>query len=444
MQNMNVSNLEPIISNNFTQYLSYLKDLIAMRTVFTDSEGIKQAIQYCRDILAQNLPEWHVNFDEKHNLIARPKTVNAAKPIIYLSAHIDTVDADATAWAEPHAPFDPFEDDREIRGRGASDCKAGVAYQLFLSFLQSRHVLDLGNIILTITFNEEGSGDKTATEIGRHLGATLPVSESGTYFVVLENNVRAQAPPVLCVYHRERGNYVIKTKGTLEHLQTWLKNSDTWNPVCIYPDTDTETGAWETVHQESRHVCSVSREDNLLYRTILGASSNTVLKAGQVRNFGVLPAAISQSTTPCPVSHTLILSNRSFDTLEQVQHQLQDLSYQEMKPFAFSQGLDQRYALSQSPLTQILEDCRTPELDIELTDNIGCSDASIIYNTVTPRLREKLLFLVMGPGTRSQPHAHPPRFTHGRNETFDKQSGRKAMVYISNVLSRLGVLQPGC
>ncbi len=429
--------LDTVISDDFSQYLSYLKDLIAMRTVFTEPEGIKQAIQYCRDSLAKNLPGWDVHFDAKYNLIARPQTIDPAEPIIYLSAHIDTVDADATAWAGSHGPFDPFEDNREIRGRGASDCKAGVAFQLFLAFLRGRRVLDLGNLIFTITFNEEGSGDKTATEIGRQMGVSLPVSESGTYFVVLENNVRAQALPVLCVYHRERGNFVIKTKGTLTHLQTWLKHSHTWNPVCITPDTDTETQAWETVVQESRHACSVPRNDNLLYRMILDASPDTVLKAGQARNFGVVPGSIASAKAPCPVAHTLILSNRSFDTLEQVQHQLRGLAYQEMKPFAFSQGLDQRRELSQSPLAQILKDCRTGELDIELTDNIGCSDASIIYNSVPLQLRHKLLFVVMGPGTRSQPHAHPPRFTHGRNETFDKESGKKSMIYIARVLSRV-------
>jgi hypothetical protein len=315
-----------------------------------------------------------------------------------------------------------------------------VAYPLFLAFLHARHGLDLRSIIFTITFNEEGSGDKTATEIARQFGTSLSVSESATYFMVLENNVRALTPPVLSVYHRERGNYDIKTRGALEHLQTWIKNSHAWNPVCITPDTETVTRTWETVHQESRHVCSVPRENNLLHRMILDASPNTVLKAGQARNFGVVPGSIAISEAPCPVVHTLILSNRSFDTLEQVQRQLQGLSYEEMKPFAFSQGLDQRQQLSQSPLAQILEECKTSELDIELTDNIGCSDASIIYNTVPLQLREKLLFLVMGPGTRSQPHAHPPRFTHGRNETFDKQSGRRAMIYISHVLSRLKAL----
>ena len=137
----------------------------------------------------------------------------------------------------------------------------------------------------------------------------------------------------------------------------------------------------------------------------------------------------------------LILSNRSFDALDRVQKQVQGLSYEEMKPFSFSQGMDVRQKLSQSPLAECLADCRTEDLDIELTDNIGCSDASIVYNTVNPAIRKKLLPIIMGPGTRSQAHADPPRFTHGRNETFDQESGRQAMIYITDVLSRLKALR---
>jgi hypothetical protein len=429
--------LSHIISCHYQHYLSDLKDLVAMPSVFTDREGMKQAIQYCRHRLEENLPGWHVYFDAKHNLIARPHTIDKQKDIIYLSAHIDTVDADASEWDESHNPFSPLEDEREIRGRGASDCKAGVAYELFLARLHARNDLNLDNIIFTITFNEEGSGDKTVTEIARNLGESLPVSESTTYVIVLENNVRAVPCPVLCIYDRERGNYVIKTKGTLEHLQTWIQKHSEWNPVCIYPDTDASANAWKTLHQESRHVCSVPRENNLLYRMLLDATPDTVLKAGQERNFGVVPASILIAKAPCPVTHSIILSNRSFDTLAQVQHQLQGLSYEEMKPFALSQGLDMQQELSQNPLKDILEDCRTTELDIELTHNVGCSDASILYNSVNSKLRESLLPIIMGPGTRSQPHAVPPRFTHGRNETLDKQSARKAMIYITEVLCQL-------
>ena len=68
-----------IISDNYSYYLSTLKDLIAMPSVFTDPAGIKQAIHHCRDMLAQNLPGWHVYFDAKHNLIARPKTIDTEK-----------------------------------------------------------------------------------------------------------------------------------------------------------------------------------------------------------------------------------------------------------------------------------------------------------------------------------------------------------------------------
>lgn len=434
------ANCSEIISSHYPYYLSTLKDLIAIPSVFTDSVGIKQAIHYCKDSLSKNLPGWQIYFDAKHNLIARPESIQPEQPVVYLSAHIDTVDANAGEWGEPCSPFKPFENEREIRGRGSSDCKAGVAYELYLAHLYAQRHLDLGNIIFTLTFNEEGSGDKTAREIGRNLGSSLPVADSATYFFVLENNVRPLTTPVLCVYDRERGNYVIKTQGTLGSLQSWLREHAQWNPVCIYPDMAKTTWTWITKHQESRHVCSVPREENLLYQRILDATPNTVLKAGQECNFGVLPAMINTATSPCPIDHILILSNRSFDTLEEVQSQLQDLSYQEMKPFAISQGLDARQKLSRNPLTNILEECCGNDLDIERTYNIGASDASIVYNSVDPEIRKCLLPIVMGPGTRSQPHADPPRFTHGRNETFDKDSGKKAMILISDVLSRLEVI----
>jgi len=425
-----------IISQSYPSYLSDLKNLIAIPSVFTDSAGIERAIQYCKDVIEQSLPEWQISFDAKHNLIACPETLDTDRAIVYLSAHIDTVDADASEW-DGTRPFAPFEDERDIRGRGASDCKAGVAYQLFLVHLHARRQLRLDNVVLTVTFNEEGSGDKTATEMGRNLGVSLPLSEAGTYFIVLENNVRALTRPVLCIYDRERGNYVIKTRATLPDLQTWLRAHPAWNPVCIHPDAHAGVRQWNTCQQESRHVCSVPREQNLLYRMILDAAQDCVLRAGQERNFGVVPASIDIATASCETVHTLILSNRSFDTLDQIQLQVQGLSYEEMKPFAISQGMDVRQKLSRSPLADILTDCCSPDLDIELTHNIGCSDASILYSAVNPALRKKLLPIVMGPGTRSQPHADPPRFTHGRNETLDKESAKQAMIYITDVLCRL-------
>lgn len=435
-----LSSLSSSICDQYAQYLALLKDLVAIPSVFTDRKGIERAIQYCREGLEASVPGWDVSFDAKHNLIACPPAIQKQEPIVYLSAHVDTVDADAAEWAPPHRPFEPIEDEREIRGRGVSDCKAGVAYELFLAWLHAQQFITLQNIVLTVTFNEEGSGDKTATEIARCLGTSLPVSDAATYLIALENNVRAQAQPILSIYDRERGNFVIKTRGPLSRLQTWLQRHDHWNPVCITPDGNMLPQ--ETLHQESRHVCSVPRQENLLYRMILEATPNTTLRAGEERSFGVLPPSIALATAPGPVEHTVILSNRSFDTLEQVRGQLKGMSYEEMKPFSFSQGLDVREKLSRSPLNDMLNLCRTEDLDIELTHNIGCSDASIMYNSMDPAVRDRLIPIVMGPGTRSQPNARPPRFTHGRNETLDKESARRAMVYIASVLAELQVLKP--
>ena len=59
---------------------------------------------------------------------------------------------------------------------------------------------------------------------------------------------------------------------------------------------------------------------------------------------------------------------------------------------------------------------------IEEEFNPGDSDASTIYNSLSPEQQSRFLPLTMGPG-RSQRKAIPPRLTHGVNETFDKDSG---------------------
>ena len=46
-----------IVSKSLQSYLSYLKDLIAIPSVFTDPAGIERAIQYCKDVFEKNLPE---------------------------------------------------------------------------------------------------------------------------------------------------------------------------------------------------------------------------------------------------------------------------------------------------------------------------------------------------------------------------------------------------
>jgi hypothetical protein len=70
-----MSSLNQLISSHYPHYLSKLKDLIALPSVFTDREGIKQAIQYCRERLEENLPGWHIYFTD---VLSRLNTVSIA------------------------------------------------------------------------------------------------------------------------------------------------------------------------------------------------------------------------------------------------------------------------------------------------------------------------------------------------------------------------------
>jgi len=118
--------MSEIIYQNFEQYLIYLRELLKFRTVFTEPENVREGIDYCKKVFEENLENYKIYFDAENNLIAVPSEVNFEENIIYLSAHIDTVGADENEWDSPFKPFKIFENAKEIVGRGACDCKAGV------------------------------------------------------------------------------------------------------------------------------------------------------------------------------------------------------------------------------------------------------------------------------------------------------------------------------
>ncbi|MFK5953485.1 MAG: hypothetical protein QM498_10540 [Desulfobacterium sp.] len=127
----------------------------------------------------------------------------------------------------------------QLVARGVSDCKASVAFELFLSKLAGTQEITLSNLIFTITFKEEGAGIKTSRQIGEDLGSRLPISGKDTFFIVLENNITVSDPSILNFYTAERGNFVIRVSETMDRLRSILSRLDQWNPVSIRPDADT-------------------------------------------------------------------------------------------------------------------------------------------------------------------------------------------------------------
>jgi acetylornithine deacetylase/succinyl-diaminopimelate desuccinylase-like protein len=435
----------------FEKYLQCLRKLVGFPTVFTQPDQIEKAVCWCESYFSQHLNNYDIYRDQNRNLIACPETIDRERDIIYLSAHIDTVDADAAEWNEPFSPFSLYENDTEMVARGVSDCKAGVAFELFLTELVYLQKMKLSNLIFTITFKEEGAGEKTSIQIGEELGKGLPVSKKDTFLIVLENTVTVSQPPTLSYYTAERGNFVIRISDTLEQLRLRLSCLKEWNPVSIQPDVEKCARQKATLlTQKGGHVCSVSREVNLLTKVIEQSANTDLLWAGSASGFSVIPSKIYKGSAPPlalnqtvqPIVHHLTLSNRSFDTLDDIKLQLEGIAYEEVKDFSISQGMNFDLLFSEHPISQFFKTGCGSDLSIEHTYNTGVSDATIISRCMNPELKQRFYPLVMGPGTRSQRQLTPPRLTHGKNETFDKESGKAAIEYILSVLIKIGAVTP--
>ena len=427
---------EVFLAEFYDEYLDFLKKLCEYKTVFSNPADVEKALEYCKSILEKNLFDYKVYYDKKKNLIAVPKKINKTKPIVYLSAHIDTVDAQEKEWGAPYQPWKLYEDDKELVARGVNDCKAGVAYQLILSHLHAKKKLNLENVIFCISFKEEGAGEKTAVEIGKEMGKTLPVGKE-TYLLVLENNVQVD-PPTLCIYASERSNYVIKLSGSINELKAHLKKLSDWNPVSIKPEEKPSDLEWDEFKQAGGHVCSISREENQLTHQILEASNLTLLRAGEEKNFATVPTRILKATHAVEVVHHLVLNKRSFDSLDIVEKELEGIAYTALKDFDISQGFNIEEKFINSNLKKTLNQCeKTAPLFLKYTYNVGGSDATHIFSTMSKELKSNFYPLVMGPGSRSQKNINPPRVTHGVNETFNKKAGLAAVQFLSSLLEEL-------
>ena len=433
--------MHDLTTNAFEQYLSYLRVITQQRSVFTEPDDVRKLMAYCQETFEQNVPDYDIALDAEQNLIAMPHDIDPKRDIMYLSAHADTVRALPEEWDPPFHPWNLYEDDSVLVGRGVNDCKAGLAYQLWLSQLIADGKLSPHNLIFTVSFKEEGSAPKSATAIGNAIGNALPLSDQQTYLVVLENTLTVADPPVLSIYLGERCNYTIGVEGTIAELQALFHQLSQWNPVSIEPLDGVAMDDANVTTFIGGHVCSVPRTDNPLTTLILEANDHTLLKAGVRENIAVVPSTLYYKESDQVVRHRLVLSNRSFDTLEDVEAQLAGITYTEEKPFTLSGGWKRDQDFHSDRIATICTEVSTPDLAIDYTYNVGASDATTIRRSMEPALRNRILPIVMGPGCRSQRTIDPPRLTHGKNETFDKVAGRKSIQYITRVLEAMEVMK---
>lgn len=412
--------------HEFQGYCSILMDLVSMPSVFTRPDDVKKVTSYCLQRLDKCLKGHQLIEDSEGNLICIPAFVDQSLPIVYLSAHADTVHADASEWTSPYAPFNPYEDEHEIVARGVSDCKAGVAFQLLLAQLIFEHKIALPNTIFTITFKEEGPGRKTSSNIAKKMGVEYPLSNQMTYLFALENTVSLAAEPILGYFTSERGNFTISMTGTMAVLKNYLESLVNWNPVAIWPHQTPSPLSKEAIHQTGGHVCTVGRKQNRLTEVILASENHDAITAGSLEEAFIIPTTIHVAKTEEPQLHTMILNQRSFASKVDILNELQGFPYQFLSDINLTSGWNIQKRFERDPLAEIFAQLNQRYIKLEQDFNPGASDASIIFNSLSKENQQRVLPLTVGPGTRSQRSRTPPRLTHGPNETFDKQSGMNA------------------
>jgi hypothetical protein len=170
----------------------------------------------------------------------------------------------------------------------------------------------------------------------------------------------------------------------------------------------------------------------------LDPTTPVLLRAGDERSHGTVPAAIGRAPAPtADVPHRLTLTKRGNYPLPAVLTELTPYAYTAVKPLALSTGFDVADRCHLAPIGAAFLAATSSGI-AAFDRNPGSSDATIITSSMLPAHREFLLPLVYGPGTRSQRRATPPRLTHGPNETFIKAAGTQSLAVLLDVLTRAG------
>jgi len=424
---------------NERYYLDTLKSLVSMNSVYDNQTGIHTALDWCRDRIKSFLPRYQVDFDAGGNLICLPPAIDLARPALYLSAHIDTMPADAREWSAPFFPFSPYEDDREIVGRGVSDCKAGVAFELLISKLIGE-AGGQSNIVLVVVSREEQGGE-SARFVGKELGTTLPLG-STTYLLNLENNLSLKSgTPRLGIHYSERGSFGLSVRATLPEIRDLLvRNSYPFNPTSIRPiGTHPAIGSEEVLEQIGGHAGVNDRAQNVLFQRLVGENlSNLLIEAGDQQSISTLPRQILIRRGGSEAVHEVILDLRTMDRFEQVKSTLDGLEYDLLK--CLEGGYDISDIVQSDPIWAMMHSIAVDGLALDFGRNPGTTDCSTYYRHCPEIYKKRLIPLTIGPGCGSQPGAHPPRLSHGVNETFDKAAGRQAISYLLQLTGSLGVL----
>jgi len=411
-------------------YNDYVKELVSRKSVFTDDTGIRLALNYCAATIKRCAPGRRTYFDNAGNLISVSPHFNTAHNAVFLSAHVDTVDANPAEWRSVSNPFLAVETATHIIGRGANDCKAGVALILLSCHLADE--LPLDNVVLLISYREEGNGAKTSMQIGSDLGGSVPLSATGNVLLCLENTTKLADPcPCIDIYDREPCNVFISLVDEVANVREFLLTNALWKPVFIAPLSGVpEVKPLRSYLGTSGHSSTIANAENMICKAILH-NSLSALHGGDPVQTSVIDNRVQIYDTSNPGPHRVILNYRGLTEIETLKSSIAHIRYEEYHPFLYAAGSDRREDLERSPIKALIRAMTNEHVETRFVANPGRSDASAIWNATA--FRSKIDILTMGPGTRSHMDGGISRRTHGPDEAFHKPSGHIAVQYICDV-----------
>lgn len=285
--------------------------------------------------------------DQAGNLRCIPPYLNTARPVVWVNAHVDTVGASRDDFGG-RDPFTCQETATHLIGRGANDCKAGVA--LMLSIADGIGSGDMpafnGGFLITLREEAGSSLPRTAPQFAADMASgELPISDvpRGTFVWSLENTVtlaahRKAETPEIAVYDRERHSFSLLCRGPLHALGRALLSLDAhedWKTVAAWPLSDPiseplskslpealpepaasaerrwprrlepeealpqlglrmgDPGVLSVLTQEGGHSCTVANVDNCIYRCLVREA---------LRECGAMAGSHSESLPPAALT----------------------------------------------------------------------------------------------------------------------------------------------
>ena len=198
--------IEDVVDALADELVAFAADLVRVRSVPGDEAAAQALVRERLEALdlqidevnaadvagLRNHPEYvepSAPYDDRPNLVATREGVGAGRSLLF-NGHVDVVpEGDREAWT-----FDPFAGtvaDGQLRGRGASDMKGGVAAMVYALYALEHAGIDLqGDLTVASVIEEEpgGAGGTLATVLDGVVADAVVIPEPTDFDLWIAND----------------------------------------------------------------------------------------------------------------------------------------------------------------------------------------------------------------------------------------------------------------